>query len=293
MKKKVISALLVLLFLFFIGVMDYPFIVQLINDRIQGRVVMDYESTVKNIGEEQVKSELKKAEDYNLSLLDGVNKQTFPDSFDVATEGGDYYNSLLKATEDGVMATIEIPKIQVQLPIYHTTNDYSLENGVGHLEGSSLPIGGDSTHSCLSAHRGLPSKRLFTDLDQLVIGDKFFIKVYNRTLAYQVYNTEVVKPEEVDQLLIQNDKDLVTLITCTPYGVNSHRIYVHGERVPYVEGEESDYSQGIMDYLKRYWWVLLTIFLLIWMIFLLRRFNKQPEITAPIDESSKGDRNDR
>ena len=280
MKKKVVSAIFVLLFLFFIGVMDYPFISRLINEHNQGQVVAEYDAAVGELEEAEIKKELRRAKEYNLSLLSGVNKQVFPDSFDVESEGTPYYNSLLRGTETGVMASIEIPKIQVKLPIYHTTNEYSLENGVGHLEGSSLPVGGKSTHACMAAHRGLPSKRLFTDLDQLLVGDKFFVKVYDRILAYQVYDIEVVKPEQVQQLLINDERDLVTLITCTPYGVNSHRIYVHAERVPYSEGDEDDYPFNLLDFLKRWWWVIATILLLAWLIFLLRRFNKKPEEPA-------------
>lgn len=280
MKKKVVSVIFVLLFLFFIGVMDYPFISRLINEHNQGQVVAEYDASISEMAKSEIKNELKRAKDYNISLLSGINKQVFPDSFDVESKGTPYYNSLLRATKNGVMATIEIPKIQVKLPVYHTTNEYALDNGVGHLEGSSLPIGGKSTHACLSAHRGLPSKRLFTDLDQIVVGDKFFITVYDRILAYQVYDIEVVKPEEVEQLLINGERDLVTLITCTPYGVNSHRIYVHAERVPYSEGDEDDYPFNLLDFLKRWWWVIATILLLAWLIFLLRRFNKKPEEPA-------------
>lgn len=284
MNKKIVSILFVLLFLFFIGVMDYPFIARIINERSQAQVIADYERDVKTLSQEEIDHSIKMAEEYNKSLVSGINKQVFPDSFDVEGDGSPYYNTLLNLRGNRVMGSVEIPKIKVKLPIYHTTNDYSLENGVGHVEGSSLPVGGKSTHACLAAHRGLPSKRLFTDLDQIVKGDTFFINVYDRKLAYEVYQVEVVTPDKVDQLLIKEGKDLTTLITCTPYGVNSHRIYVHAYRVPYIEGMEDDYKHGLWDFLKRYWWVLLTILLLIWLVYLLYRFNRKPIRPTKNDE---------
>jgi sortase A len=168
LKKKVISVLFVILFLFFIGIMDYPFIARMINEYDQSQVVVDYKNNVKSLNQDEIEEELSKAEEYNASLVDGVNKQRFPDSFETTGKGDSYYNSLLRSNDKGVMAAIEIPKIDVNLPVYHTTNEYSLDNGVGHVEGSSLPVGGADTHTCLAAHRGLPSKRLFTDLDQIL-----------------------------------------------------------------------------------------------------------------------------
>lgn len=276
MSKKVLSVVFVLVFLLFIGVMDYPFIARLINEHGQSEVVAEYDSAVAKLAESDIEENLRLAKEYNESFLSGTRKQQIPDSFDVSGGSDSYYNSLLRVTDDGVMASIVIPKIKVELPVYHGTNEYSLENGAGHVEGSSLPVGGDSTHACMAAHRGLPSKRMFTDLDQIVIGDKFYIRIYDEILAYKVYEVEVVVPEDVEDLQIQKGKDLATLITCTPYGVNSHRIYVHGYRVPYNPGDQ-DMAFDIMAFLKRWWWAILTVLLLIWMIFLLRRFNKKGE----------------
>ena len=276
LKKKVISVLIVLLFLFFIGIMDYPYVTRLINEGDQTQMVNEYYDVVKKMNKAQIDEEIKKAEEYNKSLQNGISKQAFSDSFDVKDTGNNQYNNLLDVTKNGVMATIEIPKIKVNLPIYHTTNEYSLENGVGHLEGSSLPVGGENTHTCLSAHRGLPSETLFTDLDQITVGDKFFITVYEKKLAYEVYDIETVSPEETSGLKIQENKDLATLITCTPYGVNSHRIYVHGQNVPYEDGDNSDKTYDLLELLKNWWWVLATILLLVWLVFLLRHFNKKP-----------------
>ncbi len=277
MRKKVISVLFAIFFLFFICVIDYPFVSQLINDYRQGEVVSTYETGNKSLSDQEIETELKEAAEYNRSLVSGVNKQRFPDAFGVSGDGDPYYNSQLDLSESGVMATIQIPKIDVNLPIYHTTNDFSLNNGVGHEEGTSLPVGGKDTHSCLAAHRGIPSKKLFTDLDQIKVDDQFFIKVYSKTLAYQVYDIEVVTPDNLGPLLIQKDKDLVTLITCTTYGINTHRIFVHANRIPYHPGMEDNYHHDLMYYLRQYWWILVTILLLFWLIFLEYRFNRKPK----------------
>ena len=144
---------------------------------------------------------------------------------------GKSYDELLLAEDSGVMGYLEIEKIKLKLPIYHGVSEEALEAGVGHLEGTSLPVGGETTHAILFGHRGLPSAKLFTDLDQLEVGDTFQITVLDRVLVYEVTQTEVVLPEELNGLTTESDKDQVTLVTCTPYGVNSHRLLIHGERV--------------------------------------------------------------
>lgn len=153
----------------------------------------------------------------------------------------------MNLNEDGVMGSLEIPKIHVYLPIYHGTSAESLRRGVGHLEGSSFPIGGESTHSILTGHRGLPQAELFTDLDQLEEGDVFYIHILEETLAYEIYEIETVEPENVESLTIQEGRDLVTLVTCTPYGINSHRMLVHAQRIPYEEAEEYDSAQAVQE----------------------------------------------
>lgn len=144
---------------------------------------------------------------------------------------GKSYDELLLAEDSGVMGYLEIEKIKLKLPIYHGVSEEALEDGVGHLEGTSLPVGGETTHAVLFGHRGLPSAKLFTDLDQLEAGDTFQITVLDRVLVYEVTQTEVVLPEELNDLAVEPGKDQVTLVTCTPYGVNSHRLLIHGERV--------------------------------------------------------------
>ncbi len=166
------------------------------------------------------------------------------------------YASLLDLNGNGVMGSVEIPKIDINLPIYHGTTEEVLQLGAGHLEGTSLPIGGADTHASISAHRGLPMKKMFTNLDQLEAGDVFYLHVLGETLAYQVEQTETVLPDQVDALAIVPGEDRVTLITCTPYGINTHRIYVHGVRVPYEEAVEAaaaaepPVEEGL---LRQYW----------------------------------------
>ena len=180
-------------------------------------------------------AERKKAEDYNEALLPCV----LPDSFALAESSGvdPVYMNTLNIAGDEMMGSVEIPKINIKIPIYHTTEEEVLNKGAGHLEGSSLPVGGANTHAVISAHRGLPSASLFTDLDQLKEGDHFLIHVLNETLCYEVDKISVVKPEDTSALAVEDGQDLVTLLTCTPYGVNTERLLVRGHRVPYVEEE--------------------------------------------------------
>ena len=163
-----------------------------------------------------------------------------------ASEGGEpaqaveAYEDLLNLNGDGMMGYIIIPKMNVELPVYHGTEEKVLQVGVGHLSETSLPVGGESTHAALSGHRGLPSAKLFTDLDQMEEGDQFYIKILGETLAYEVHSIETVLPTETESLAIQPGEDLVTLITCTPYGINSHRLLVHAHRIPYVPEMEDE-----------------------------------------------------
>ena len=180
-------------------------------------------------------AERKKAEDYNEALLPCV----LPDSFALAESSGvdPVYMNTLNIAGDEMMGSVEIPKINIKIPIYHTTEEEVLNKGAGHLEGSSLPVGGANTHAVISAHRGLPSASLFTDLDQMKVGDHFLIHVLDETLCYEVDKISVVKPEDTSALAVEDGQDLVTLLTCTPYGVNTERLLVRGHRVPYVEEE--------------------------------------------------------
>ena len=194
-----------------------------------------YKNATDNYHEEvasnnQKKRLLEEATSYNNELKDIKVLDIFRED---NNETSDRYNRILQITSDGMMGYLEIPKIDIKLPIYHGTSDVTLKNGIGHLEGTSLPIGGKSTHSVLTGHRGMPSSKLFTDLNQMVIGDTFYIYILDIVLAYQVDKISIIKPDDISELKLIDNKDYVTLMTCTPYGVNTHRLLVRGKRIPY------------------------------------------------------------
>ena len=284
MREPKKSILFVALFLVFIGIMDYPFLSRIYNEHVQGQVVSAYEESTESLGEAVYKEMRREAQDYNQELASGA-VAGLTDAFESAEEEDSAYRELLSPDEDGIMGILRIPRIQVELPIYHGTSENVLQKGVGHLEGSSLPVGGEGTHACLSAHRGLPSKILFTNLDQVGEGDVFYLRVLGETLAYEVYGTQTVLPYETEALEIRQGEDLVTLITCTPYGINTHRIYVHGRRIPYEEEMEQQVQEeaAMENFWSRYWWAGVTLLLLLWMGVLLYRINrKDAEETAEL-----------
>ena len=238
MKKKLITISISLLMLFGLSLLLYPLVANMWNNHRQEELLSDYDAKLSEAVEDgsvDYEKEKAAAEKYNDELIPCV----LPDSFAVAAARGQEseefkkYMSCLNLTGDGIMGKVRIPKIGVNLPIFHTTAEDILEIGAGHLEGSTLPIGGKGTHSVISAHRGLPSASLFTDLDKLEIGDNFFIEVLNETLAYEVDQILVVEPEETEALAVVEGEDLLTLLTCTPYGMNTQRLMVRGHRVPY------------------------------------------------------------
>lgn len=224
MKNKITNILIVLLILVGIGILLYPTIADKYNQSLQADVIKGYAKITDNFQEEDYSGFWEPAKQYNESL---INKQ---DRYSAIEEEYEQYRKILSVTEDGMMAFIEIPKIKVELPIYHGTDDTVLQTAVGHIYGSSLPIGGPSTHCLLSGHRGLPSASLFTSIDKLVIGDEFFINVLGEKHRYMVDEIQVVEPDELDNIKIIEGKDYCTLVTCTPYGINSHRLLVRGER---------------------------------------------------------------
>lgn len=211
----------------------YPTISNYLAEKNQVEIIREYEEMVVQINENQINQEMQKAQTYNENL----SGEPVHDPF---VEGSGYalpenYTEVLNLAKDGVMAYIEIPKISVYLPIYHGTSNEVLEKGVGHIQSTSIPIGGISTHSVLTGHTGLPSAELFTRLDELVVGDIFYIHVLNEVLTYKIYETKVILPDEIDELQITSGRDLVTLVTCTPYGINTHRLLVKAERTEYEE----------------------------------------------------------
>lgn len=238
MKKKAGNLVICIIFLAGLSLLLYPFVANQWNNYRQKQLISGYEQVVsdKEAAEEiDYDAERKKAEDYNEALLPCV----LPDSFALAESSGvdPVYMNTLNIAGDEMMGSVEIPKINIKIPIYHTTEEDVLNKGAGHLEGSSLPVGGANTHAVISAHRGLPSASLFTDLDQMKVGDHFLLHVLDETLCYEVDKISVVKPEDTSALAVEDGQDLVTLLTCTPYGVNTERLLVRGHRVPYVEEE--------------------------------------------------------
>ena len=238
MKKKAGNLVICIIFLAGLSLLLYPFVANQWNNYRQKQLISGYEQAVseKEAAEGiDYDAERKKAEDYNEDLLPCV----LPDSFALAESSGvdPVYMNTLNIAGDEMMGSVEIPKINIKIPIYHTTEEEVLNKGAGHLEGSSLPVGGANTHAVISAHRGLPSASLFTDLDQMKVGDHFLLHVLDETLCYEVDKISVVKPEDTTALAVEDGQDLVTLLTCTPYGVNTERLLVRGHRVPYVEEE--------------------------------------------------------
>ena len=228
MKKHFSTILLVLVFLVGLGVMLYPTLSDAVNRAHQTRAVESYSNSVAKMSEQDFSTWFEKAEVYNEALAQDPEAFYLPDSLPD-------YTGTLDVTGTGIIGYLSIPKINVSLPIYHGTDESVLQIGVGHLEGSSFPIGGESTHAVLSAHRGLPSSRLFTDLDQLEEGDTFEVTVLDRVLTYEIDNISIVLPQDAEGLLVKEGEDLVTLMTCTPYGINSQRLMVRGRR---IEGDE-------------------------------------------------------
>ena len=219
MKKRSHIIIVSLLFLAGLSLLLYPLVSNQWNNYRQSKLISSYEEVVNEksaAGEIDYKAEADRATAYNNALLPSI----LPDSFAVAEaseEEDDEYMSCLNLSGNGMMGYVEIPKINVKIPVFHTTDDEVLQKAAGHLEGSSLPIGGKSTHSVISAHRGLPSATLFTDLDKMKEGDHFLLYILDDILCYEVDNVSVVEPEETDGLAVEEGEDLVTLLTCTPY----------------------------------------------------------------------------
>lgn len=248
MKKKWMSRLMTLLivvvFVAGLSFLLYPTVSNLWNQAHQSRAIATYTEQVEKLDDSSNKEMLKAARKYNKELLKKA------DHWKLSKKDKKKYESLLDVSGTGIMGYIEIPKIACSLPVYHGTDEGALQIAIGHLEGSSLPVGGKSSHCVLSGHRGLPSARLFTDLDQMEEGDTFILNILGHKLAYEVDQIKVVLPEEMSDLEIQEGKDLCTLVTCTPYGINTHRLLVRGHRVKYVETkvqEQKEVSKSKTD----------------------------------------------
>ena len=284
MKRKISGILFGLLFLVGFGILAYPTISDQWNTYRQSQLISNYESAVEEMTPEDFTQEWEAARQFNSTL---TQNNIYGDVF--ASDQEDLENTeywkVLNIGGDGVMGYLSIPKINVRISIYHGTSDEVLQTGAGHLDGTGLPIGGDNTHSVLAAHRGLPSARLFTDIDQLNKGDMFYIHVLDETLAYQVDQIlDMVDKDDHETLeaalQTEEGKDYVTLFTCTPYGVNSHRLLVRGVRVPYngEEDVEPTAAESMLQSIQDYYMLYLILGLAVtFLVILLLRFLMKPK----------------
>ena len=229
MKKHLSSIILFLVFAAGLSIFLYPSVSNYVNSKHQSRAIASYDEALAKLSTTDYSKFWTAAKEYNRQLADRST------DFNLTDSEMKEYDSLLDPTGTGVMGHLEIESIGVDLPIYHGVTDSVLQVGIGHLPGSSLPTGGESTHCVLSGHRGLPSSKLLSDLDQMVVGDTFLVHIMDQTFAYQVDQINIVLPDETEGLAITKGMDYCTLVTCTPYGVNTHRLLVRGKRVDYKE----------------------------------------------------------
>ena len=229
MRDRKIVFILTLGFLVGVSLLLYPAVSDYWNSKTQTRAIVNYESVLEYLEPEDYSGIFQEAYDFNRRLYESeVNPLLYPEFFPE-------YNDTIKVTDYGMIGYLKIDRIGVELPIYHGTSPEVLSYGVGHLEGSSLPVGGENTHSVMSAHRGLPSARLFTDLDRVELGDTFKVTVLDQVLTYQVDQIKIIEPNKMEDLMIVEGKDYCTLFTCTPYGINTHRLLVRGIRIETIE----------------------------------------------------------
>lgn len=268
MKKRISTGIMIMIFMIGLSLLLYPGVSNFWNSIHQTYAIVDYEASLEGLSPTDYTVYWEAAEDYNRELA-GLEEPL--KNYDQI----DGYKAVLNVRNNGMIGYITIPDLNVELPIYHGTSESVLSKAAGHLEGSSLPVGGENTHCVISAHRGLPSAKLFTNLDQMEVGNRFSMKILDRTLTYEVFEISVVKPDEIERLGIEEGKDLCTLVTCTPYGINSHRLLVHGKRIketmeieiqPVVETEleVSQPSQEIMIAIAAVTMVLLGLLCIIW-----------------------------
>lgn len=244
MKKAIAIIALLVLLAIGVGIIAYPFISNCLMSLNVDSEVRSYLNNSSQLTQSQYEEELKKAQEYNKGLIGNI---VAGDPLGQPSEDDDDYYDLLNVGETSVMAALEIPVINFKYPVYHGTDNETLSKGIGHLKNTSLPVGGKGTHSVLTGHTGYTPARFFTDLDKLEYGDIFFISVLNEVLAYEVDQILVVEPTDTSSLQIDPEKDYVTLVTCTPYGINSHRLLVRGSRIPYDEAVEKNKIRSSRD----------------------------------------------
>lgn len=284
MKKNFSALILGLVFFLGLSIVIYPTFADYWNQKTQSKAIVDYEAMLQKLTPKDYSELFEAAEEYNQKLA----KVESPFVNFEEVEG---YKDLLNIMGNGLMGYISIEKIGVELPVYHGTSNIVLNSSVGHLEGSSLPVGGEGTHTVLSAHRGLPRAKLFTDLDKMEVGDVFVLNILDRTLTYQVDNIQIVEPDEVEPLYPEEGKEYCSLVTCTPYGINTHRLIVRGIR---IENAESKTMQFVPNDAYRIDVLLVSLVIAIPILFvlfviLMVKYSKKPK-KIPAQQRNGGKR---
>lgn len=271
--RNIIRVFIVLILLAGLAILLYPTVANYFNTMQQSETVTHYIENVSKLKQEEYNKLLSDARDYNDKLVKtGIRKYVLSDS------ELEYYEGLLNINKDGMMGYVDIPSINVNLPIYHGSNEAVLQFAAGHIEWSSLPVGGKGSHCVVSGHRGVPSAKLLSNIDKLEIGDYFILHVLNEKFTYQVDDIKTVLPDEIEQIQIDSDKDLSTLITCTPYGVNTHRLLVRGKRVPNLTDEQYEKEKAKSNnYLFIVFAIAFIIAIVLCVIFLIRRKKRRGE----------------
>jgi len=242
LKRNIVNTILVIVFLAGLVLIAYPTVSDWYNSYHQSVIMMEYAEKIAAIDPELLRKSWESAEKYNKEVVQKYGNNWSPGEKWIAA-----YMQELSLEERGVMGYIQIPKLDLKVPIYHTTDEKVLQKGIGHMAGTSLPVGGKGTHAVMSGHRGLPTARLFTDLDKMAVGDKFQLNILDKTLSYEVDQIRIVEPEDFSQLQIDPEMDYCTLFTCTPYGINTHRLLVRGHRIKSANGSV-DVPSDAMQY---------------------------------------------
>lgn len=279
MNNKLRNLIRIVIILIGVGILVYPSVSVFLMHQNSSRVIASYDDSVNMTRTERLEALMNEAIEYNKLLVSATNNDKPPFDADGNPISLDSYDRMLNLNGDGMMGYISIPKLNLTARILHGTEESALQVAIGHMKNTSLPVGGNSTHAVLSGHRGLPTNDLFTDIDRIEIGDKFYIKVLNSTLCYTVDQIVTVLPDETEELAIKKGKDYVTLVTCTPYGINSHRLLVRGVRTEYDEAEGISVYEP--DENESFWWdnlpvqyrhmmiglVVIIAFLILYLIF--------------------------
>ncbi len=271
MKKRLPTIILIIVFITGLGLMLYPTVSNLVNKAHQSIAINSYDKQIKKLSKEEFRKMLSDAREYNHT----ITTNEFPrDERDL--KGNQEYHNSINPSGNGMIGYLRIDAISLRMPIYHTTDEKVLQIGVGHVPTTSLPVGGEGTHAVLTGHRGLPSARLFTDLDKLKTGDRFLIYVLDDILAYEIDQIKTVTPTDTRDLQIVPGRDYVTLVTCTPYGINTHRLIVRGKRIPYEKASfESENTERRVSFLSEELIIILAVSAWLTLFYIIRLLIKK------------------